>query len=176
MEFLNESVDIQGLPKVEELKMNPLEHDYLKVIRIEWAISSLVLMLICLALVTFIPALRQIRWISVIGAGWLILVGTYAFLQTKSFHRRAYAFRQKDVVYRSGWLIETIRTCPFNRIQHSSVSISLLEKRFGLGTLSLYTAGSDGADLRIPGLKEHEAHRIKEWITERISDEPQQLP
>jgi membrane protein YdbS with pleckstrin-like domain len=173
MDFLNGSVDIQVLPKVENVILTPIEKTYLTVIRIEWAISAGILLLISIVLIFSIRALQQPVWIVLIVAGWLVLTIGYSIFQAKSFAQKAYALRDKDIIYKSGWIVQRIHSCPFNRIQHSSVSMGFFERKFGLATLILYTAGTDDADIRVPGLKEGDAHAIKEWITQKIIDEEQ---
>ena len=173
MDFLNDSVDIQGLPKTEDVVLKPIERTYLTVIRIEWAISSSILLLISIVLVFSIRSLQHPKWVGLISAGWLLLTIGYLIFQSKSFARKAYALRDKDIISRSGWIVQRIRTCPFNRIQHSSVSTGFLERKYGLATLILYTAGTDDADIQISGLKEADAYAIKEWITQQITYEDQ---
>lgn len=173
MDFLNGSVDIQFIPKAEDVVLTPIQEKYLTVLRIEWAISSAILLLIGIVLMFSIGALQQPFWITLITLTWILLTAGYLFFQTRSFAQYAYALRDKDVTYRSGWIIQKIRTCPFNRIQHSSVSTGFFERKYGLATLILYTAGTDDADIRIPGLKEADAYAIKEWITQRIIHEEQ---
>ena len=171
MDFTNEPFNIQHLPRVEEVPLTPIEKTYLTVIRIEWAVSSAVLLLIAVVLIFSIRSLQQPGWIVAIATTWIAITIGYAFVQTKSVARKAYALRDKDVIFRSGWIIQKISTCPFNRIQHSAVSTGLFERKYGLATLNLYTAGTDDADLQIPGLKEADAYTMKEWITQKIIHE-----
>lgn len=171
MDFINAPFNIHLLPKVEDVPLKPIEKSYLTVIRIEWAISSAVLLVVAAVLIFSIRSLQQPVWIGVIIVSWMALTIFYAFVQTKGVAQKAYALRDKDVIFRSGWIIQKISTCPFNRIQHSSVSTGLFERKFGLATLHLYTAGTDDADLQIPGLKESEAYAMKEWITQKIIHE-----
>jgi len=171
MDFINDSFNIQHLPKAEEVQHTPIDKSYLTVLRIEWAISSSILIIIAIILTFFIKPIQEPIWISLIIVGWLLLTVGYAFFQTKAFSQKAYALRDKDVIYKSGWIVQKTRTCPFNRIQHSSVSTGFIERKYGLATLILYTAGTDDADLQIPGLKEVDAYAMKEWITQKIIHE-----
>jgi membrane protein YdbS with pleckstrin-like domain len=171
MDFINEPFNIQLLPKVEEVALTPIQKSYLTVIRIEWAISSAILLAVAAVLIFSVRSLQQPVWIVAIVTSWIALTIFYAFAQARSVAQKAYALRDKDVIFRSGWIIQKISTCPFNRIQHSSVSTGLFERKFGLATLNLYTAGTDDADLQIPGLKESDAYAMKEWITQKIIHE-----
>jgi len=137
-------------------------------------ISSAVVFLIAAVLIFFIAVLQKPIWITVIAISWLLLSLLQYFLQQKAFSACAYAIRDKDILYQSGWLIRILRTCPFNRIQHSSVNSGPLERKFNLSTLILYTAGTDASDVRIPGLQESEAIALKEWINKKVVDEEQQ--
>jgi hypothetical protein len=172
MEFLNEQVPLDQLPRVDGLTLTPIEAAYRKVLRWEWLIGTLLLGMAIAALLIFVRSMHTSKWISLLSGGWLLVIAAWYWLQEKAFHVKAYAIRDKDVIYRRGWIIQTTHTCPFNRIQHSAVTIGPLEKRFGLASLVLYTAGSDEADLRIRGLQETTAWTLKEWINKKIADEP----
>lgn len=173
MQFLNEPVDVDSLPKAEDVILKPIEKDYLKVLRLEWLIVSSILLVIVAFLVVFIPYFQSSLRIVLISALWLLISIVYYTGQTKSFKLRGYAVRERDIIYRNGWIIRQIHICPFNRIQNSSVNTGPLERKYNLATLVLYTAGSNGADLHIRGLKEKEAHSIKDWITKKIGNEGQ---
>lgn len=172
MEFLNEQIPVANLPRVESLELTPIEATYLKVLRWEWLIMSLVLGTAITLLLVFVKRLHHPLPVGLLAGGWLLVIALFCWLQSKSFYTRAYAIRDKDVIYRRGWIIQSTHTCPFNRIQHSAVTIGPIEKRFGLASLVLYTAGSDEADLRIRGLQETTAWTLKEWINKKIADEP----
>ncbi|MBC7829118.1 MAG: PH domain-containing protein [Chitinophagaceae bacterium] len=173
MDFINEPFDIRLLPKAEDVPLTPIEKAYLLVIRIEWGISATVLLITGTVLIFSVKSLQHPVWIFSIFAGLIALAFGYAVVQTKSFSQKAYALRDKDVIYRSGWIVQKTHTCPFNRIQHSSVTTGFFERKYGLATLILYTAGTDETDLQIPGLKEADAYAMKEWITQQIIHEEQ---
>ena len=172
MDFLNEPVLPESLPRAEEIRLIPLSPDYRKVLRLEWAIVVFVFLAALVVGFVFIKRLQHPLGMALAGAAWLLLAAAWYMVREKSFLNKAYAIRDKDVIYRSGWIIQSIHTCPFNRIQHSTVTIGPLERQYGLARLVLYTAGSNDADMSIPGLKESEAESLKEWITKKIADEP----
>jgi len=172
MEFLNEPVFPESLPQVEAVRLTPLSPDYRKVLRLEWAITMLCTLAGLVLMTVLVKPMQQPLVISLVGAGWLLLAAAWFILMEKSFVNKAYAIRDKDVIYRTGWVIQSTHTCPFNRIQHSTVTIGPLERKFGLARLVLYTAGSNDADMSIPGLTQTVAQTLKEWITKKIADEP----
>ncbi len=171
MDFINSPVALESLPKVEEALLKPVHPAYLKILRLEWLITSLILAAIAAVLIFTISSLQQ-------SYGWMVMVGAvvffasiYYFLQEKSFPFKQFAVRDKDVLYQKGWLIRTLTICPFNRIQNCSVQTGPLERKYGLASLIIYTAGSGGADLRIPGLLQEEADKLRHFILEKIHKE-----
>jgi membrane protein YdbS with pleckstrin-like domain len=59
--------------------------------------------------------------------------------------------------------------CPFNRIQHCSVDSGPVERSYKLASLTLYTAASESADVKIAGLPELLALNIREFIMKKIA-------
>ena len=98
---------------------------------------------------------------------WVIVFGMWGLSEWFGFDRRGYLTRSRDLSYRAGWLFHSITTVPFNRIQHSEVTQGPVAKRFKICTLKLYTAGSSGANLQIPGLDEDVAKQLRQLIEER---------
>lgn len=168
MIFSNTEVDLASLPAAESVDLQPVHRRYLGLLRIEWAITSLVLATIAGALIFFIPSLHATRAWILIAAVALLLMGFYLLLVENGFRQMAYAVREHDILYRSGWLFRTLRACPFNRVQNCSVRSGPLERQASLATLVLYTAGAEGADLRIPGLPQEEAERLRQFILSKI--------
>ncbi len=171
MEFLNPPVNIELLPQIESTDLKPISPSFLKVLRIELLISSFIVLLIAVICIYFIKPLQKPLWIFLIAGTWILLAVMQWFIQQKSFYVMAYSVREKDILFRSGWIVRKIRTCPFNRIQHSSISSGPLERKYGLATLILYTAGTDDSDVRIAGLPATEAATLKEWINKKVTDE-----
>ena len=64
----------------------------------------------------------------------------------------------------------TVVTVPRSRVQHTDVSQGPLERRFGLGTLVVYTAGTDHARVSLGGLAHAHALRIREQLLPRGDD------
>lgn len=171
MEFLNEQVVMEALPKAETVTFTPIESGYKRVLRLEWLFSIVILLLATIILVVSVKSLQKTLFLSLLAAGWLLVAAGWFFLLNKSFPIRGYAIRDKDIIYRSGWIIRHIHICPFNRIQHITVKVGPIDRRFGFATLILYSAAPDDADLHIPGLQESMAWELKQWITQKIANE-----
>jgi membrane protein YdbS with pleckstrin-like domain len=85
------------------------------------------------------------------------------------FYKKAYALRQRDILHKTGLFWRKTIVLPFNRIQHSEVNHGPIDRMYGLASLKLFTAGGSSSDLTIPGLKDEDAHRLKEYITNKTS-------
>ena len=171
MIFQNNEVDMALLPKAEEVELIPIEKEYLKVMRIEWLIISVILLIATGVLMFLSPTLQRLPATIFLVAFVLLVIIVYFLFQTMAFKKKAYGLREKDIIYQNGVIIQQTSICPFNRIQNSSVSSGPFERKYGLATLHLYTAGTTGADIHIKGLKEETAQNIKEYIAKKISDE-----
>ena len=100
-------------------------------------------------------------------AGWIIVY------QGLSFQHMGYALREKDISFKSGLLWRSMTTVPFNRVQHCDLKQGILDRKFGLSKLTIYTAGGQSTDLMIPGLLPETAERLKTFIlqsTEQTAD------
>ena len=82
--------------------------------------------------------------------------------------RCGYAVRERDILYRSGVLWRSARLVPFNRVQHTKTESGLLDRRFGLAKLSVFSAGGS---LTIPGLETDTAENLRAYASERIEAE-----
>ena len=168
MDFLNQQIDPSTLPGIQDVEWKKIERSFLRVLLFQWFIFSILLSAVAFFIVFFNPRIRSADWISIIAAAILLISGTYLFLLLRSFKYRAYSIRAHDILYRHGWIIKHLEACPFNRIQHCSVNSGPLERRYGLASLTLFTAASAQGDLKISGIPESTANQLREFIMKKI--------
>jgi membrane protein YdbS with pleckstrin-like domain len=160
--FTNNQLDLQGLPEAEQLEMIPLEPVYQRVRYISATIVA----------IGFILAAWAIAWAQeglypygYIGASLIsVFAGSMVLYNGHVYHYMGYAIREKDITYKSGWLWKSMITVPFNRVQHCDLRQGILDRRFGLSKLTIYTAGGQSTDLMIPGLLPDTAEKLKTFI------------
>jgi uncharacterized protein len=169
MDFFNPEISLWALPNAETVTWQPIDKKYLTVLRITWLLTAAILLVILLVVAVFSTKLAIPGNGIFFFCGWLVLFIALFFIQEKAFPRRAYAIREHDILYRQGWIIEKNHACPFNRIQHCSVHSGPLERRYKLSSLTLNTAGSGQADLKIEGLPEKTAMDIREFIMKKVT-------
>jgi membrane protein YdbS with pleckstrin-like domain len=81
-----------------------------------------------------------------------------------SFKNKAYAIREHDILYQTGWINKSLHVCPFNRIQHCTVNAGVFERDLGISKLKIYSAGTTGSDIEVPGLTQEEANTMRDLI------------
>ena len=102
---------------------------------------------------------------------WLLVNGALAW----HFHRwpaidyrhTFYRVDDEGIEIRRGVYWRAVINVPRSRVQHTDVSQGPLERRFGLGTLVVYTAGTDHAKVDLAGLDHDVALQIREHLLPR---------
>ena len=102
------------------------------------------------------------RWAPVaVGAVALTLTVGHALLR---YRRWSYEIRE-DAIYLDRGVVTQVRTTvPLVRIQHVDTRRGPIERTVGLASCVVYTAGSRGADVRIPGLTPDGASDLREEL------------
>ncbi|WP_034058565.1 PH domain-containing protein [Lacinutrix jangbogonensis] len=167
--FTNLEIDIDALPKTEDVKLRPISKSYLKILFINIFIQYGILFGILTLGRIFIKEERilNVFWYAI--SLLLILFIFQSIISVLSFKKRGYALRTHDIIYGKGLLNYKKTTVPFIRIQHLETKQSFIAKKFNLASLHVYTAGESGGDLAINGLTLAEATRINELLTTKIN-------
>ena len=136
----------------------------------ESLIGVLISVLIVGALLIWVPAdvggpVPFLRWavpvVAVIDA--LIAVGVRPWLKHRVYRWEVTA----DTVYtRTGWLTQTWTLVPVSRIQTVDVTRGFLQQLFGLATVAVFTASSQGT-VRIWHLEHGVAQRVADDLAVR---------
>ena len=81
-----------------------------------------------------------------------------------AYRHASYKVDAQGIEIRRGVFWRTIVNVPRSRVQHTDVSQGPLERTHELGTLVVYTAGTDHARVDLPGLTHARALRIREHL------------
>lgn len=169
MNFTNHTIPPTELPAIEEVSFHPLEKNYLLVERISITIATLVMLVLALLFFYFIDKLQDPLILSTVLLAFILFSGLAFFFTGIDFKYSGYALRERDVLYRSGWFIRKLRVVMLSRVQHVSIQAGPLERKFGLSSVSIFTAGASQADFTIKGIKAETAQNIKEWISQQAN-------
>lgn len=116
-----------------------------------------------LLLVTPLPSTAAITMLAVL---WVL----FALIQWHNFagHKiRGVAARTHDIVFKKGLFWRKTKLVPFRRVQHIEIHRNPIERKLGLSSLKIFTAGGSGVDLNISGLENDRAEKIKQYILEK---------
>ena len=168
--FSNSQIDINSIPSLQEVSLNRISNQYLKIILINKLTFFGIFYSILFAGKWFID---DDEFQNVIPYALLILTIIFVMnivISVLAFKKRKYALRERDIIYSKGLIVNSTTTVPIKRIQHIEEVRSWLARQFGLATLKIFTAGESGSDLSIQGLPAKEAKRIHDYISERVNE------
>ena len=177
--FDNPQVASESIPAAEALDWESLHPRYVR--RLQAAALIRVAVLTVVAIVAQILVLLSDSEALATIAFWPLCVlwaavglfGVKALVWPAiAVPRCGYAVREKDILYRSGVLWHTVRVVPFSRVQHTRTDSGLLDRRFGLASLTVFPAGAGGH--KIPGLGADTAENLRAYVSARIEAEKAQ--
>jgi membrane protein YdbS with pleckstrin-like domain len=101
---------------------------------------------------------------ALLAGGWLALA-MYGIVHAVLAHRIWRFDLQEDALFLvRGVLTRTDTSVPYVRVQHVDTTRGPVERSVGLASVVVYTAGSRGADITIPGLRPDRATELRERL------------
>ncbi len=91
----------------------------------------------------------------------LVLLGIHSILRYRVW---GFEIRQDELYLQRGVITRVRTVVPYVRIQHVDSRRGPLERLIGLATTVVYTAGSRGADVVIPGLTPERSEQLQEEL------------
>ena len=164
--FTNEPIDISALPRYEAVNLNALQPKYWNVILLNIAAIFLIIGIALAVIIYFVEEIYSLAWLF--GLVYVLFLGFTFLLSKISFQKRGFAFREHDVIYRSGILTTNTMIIPYNRVQHVSLHEGFISRYFDLAKVEIFTAGGDSSDVSIPGIKKEQAEDIKQLLMGKI--------
>jgi len=121
---------------------------------------------------TLIAASSRPAWaMAAIAAIWFgVTAGLGWWLQVWpaiSYRYASYIVDASGMEIREGVVWRTVTNVPRSRVQHTDVSQGPLERRFGVATLVIHTAGTDAAVVSLHGLTHETALAIRDHLLPR---------
>jgi len=165
--FSNLRVPIDQLPTILQLEKQSLSEKYAPLNRLLNLGFTLVVCVIGLALyfqpfvdlpkglLNFLPF---VIWAAAI-LGLLLTWLSHARDQVKS-----YTLRELDLHYTSGLFFRKVVSQPITRIQHIELKRGPIERKAGLATLQVFSAGGAMHTFEIPGLPIDTAQQLRQFI------------
>ena len=115
-------------------------------------------------------------WVkALIALGWFAGVGLTAWLSftmpIRRFRHTRYRVDRLGLLIHRGRIFHSERGVARSRIQHSDVTQGPIQRAFGIATLTIYTAGTEDAQIEISGIAFDEARSLRAGLTGQSSDD-----
>ena len=98
-----------------------------------------------------------------LGAGGLLAWWSHRWPEI-SYRHTFYRVDPQGIEIRRGVIWRRTINVPKSRVQHTDVSQGPLQRTYALGTLVIYTAGTDHAKVELAGLNHARAMRIRDHL------------
>ena len=177
--FVNPEIPLDSLPRVEHVDWRALHARFVRCLQVKWLVAAVIPLgllggLYALLVYEFgLPGVWTAIAAALLACAWIALCLTWPLVAVP---RRGYAVRDKDILFKSGVWWQSVQVVPFNRVQHAVRGSGPVERRFGLASLTVYTAGGGTGDLRIVGLGEDVAERLRVYIVSKLGDAADSSP
>ena len=105
---------------------------------------------------------------NLLGALWFLFAvgGSWQALlwPARAYRHTSYRIDDEGIEIRRGVYWRIVLNVPRSRVQHIDVSQGPIERRYGLGTLVIYTAGTEHAKVDLEGLEHGRALQIRQQL------------
>jgi membrane protein YdbS with pleckstrin-like domain len=99
-----------------------------------------------------------------VAAGWVVLVALGAIHAVLRYRRWRFQLDEESLFLVRGVVTRVDTSVPFVRVQHVDTQRAPWERALGLSSVVVFTAGSRGADITIPGLRPERATELRERL------------
>jgi len=129
-----------------------------------------------IGLTIFLLAARPSTWLSgLVIVLVLAAVASFAVWRQRwpaiEYRYASYRVDADGLEIRRGVFFRSVTNVPRSRVQHTDVAQGPLQRQHGLATLIVHTAGSDSAEVHLPGLPHDTALRIRDHLLPRDADD-----
>ena len=165
--FTNPNVPISQLPAILNLDKQSLSEKYAPLNRL---LNLGFTLLVCVIGITvFFQPFVNLPKVLLTSLPFIIwAVAILGFLFTWLSHTRdqakSYTLRELDLHYASGLFFRKVVSQPITRIQHIELKRGPIERKAGLATLQVFSAGGEMHTFQIPGLPVDTAQQLRQFI------------
>ena len=115
------------------------------------------------------------RWTWFIVAAWAVLtlgaIGLAWLWPAWEYHRAGYCLRPDRIEVWRGLLWRKAVSIPCSRVQYTDVQQGPIQRRHGIATLVIHTAGTEAAQVEAAGLPHALAIEVRDWLVGQTMDD-----
>jgi membrane protein YdbS with pleckstrin-like domain len=154
---------LMQVPPHQDIKFTPLADKALLHLQLNWMLFYVPLVIVLAGFYYFNNELAGKLQLYVFIAT-PFLVGISLIYNVFNVRLQGIALRDHDIAFKKGVIWQQVTILPLSRVQHTEVHRGPLERRLGLASLKLYSAGGMSADLQISGLTHNDCKDIRQFV------------
>ena len=158
-------MDSETVNSIADGVRRPVDPRWIPLQRVHGFIATGVVATGSFAAIVLPAAANGIAWLVLVLPLWTVAVAALAWQTLRwpaiAYRYTSYLVDDAGLEIARGVYWRTVTNVPKSRIQHTDVSQGPLERKHGLGTLVVYTAGTQHSEVKLPGLEFATAQRIR---------------
>lgn len=139
--------------------------------RVGWIVVGVAVPVLAVGLLFLSIAVRAAALVAAGGLASAAILAGLVWMAVRwpalEYARASYVLDDQGIEIRRGVVWRSVVNVPRSRVQHTDVSQGPLERSYGLGTLVIYTAGTELAQVTLPGLAHETALAIRDHLLPR---------
>jgi membrane protein YdbS with pleckstrin-like domain len=159
--------DLVPIVDGEEHGVDPRSVAVARIVGITWVLVLAAAQLLVVTIVWGLGGIPSWGYVSLLlgGVALVVVLGIVAYKWPELHHRHLrYRVDERGVRIRRGVFWRTVISVPTSRVQHTDVSQGPVQRNYGLATLTVYTAGTEGASISLSGLEHGTAKRLRDHL------------
>ena len=147
---------------MDKINLQRQEPIYLKINRI---VALIIFSLIFVAATVILYLSPAPYWLMLIIDTVILVLATLVYVyQGAAYKRFSYAMNDYGLYINQGVIWQRKIIVPRNRVQHTDVAQGPLMRKYGLAELTVHTAGTRNASVKLPGIKHDLAEELRESL------------
>lgn len=148
--------------------MKPLSPSQKNVLRVRGFLAGLVVLVPCVILDSAFVGDPALPFGLFTAVGLAVALLLALVVPGRNYASWGYDTTEDELLVENGILFRSRTVVPFGRVQHIDVGQGPIERRFGIGVLTLHTAGTRNSAVVLPGLDFEDAGRMRDEIRGKI--------
>ena len=148
---------------MENLNLKKQERSYLKLNRIILTVVFIIISIV-LAVLMFIEEQARLPLSIILSVLWILFMIIFRY-QGAAYKHFSYAMNDFGLYIHRGVFWRRKIIVPRNRVQHTDVAQGPIERKYELAELTVHTAGTRNASVKLPGILHSDAEKLRESLS-----------